>query len=153
MFAVVRIRGSVGVDIRLKDTLRLLSLTRVNHLVLLAENTSTKKMIEKVQGYLTYGEVDEKVVEALLTKRARLPGNKKLTAEFLKEHGFKSFKELGNALMSGKKSLKDLQIKKVFRLSPPRKGFERKGIKRSFKEGGSLGYRGKEINKIVMKMV
>ena len=39
------------------------------------------------------------------------------------------------------------EIKPLFRLSPPKKGYE--GIKRSFTNGGALGYRGKEINKLL----
>lgn len=33
-------------------------------------------------------------------------------------------------------------VKNVFRLHPPRGGFERKGIKVPFKVGGAMGYRG-----------
>ena len=50
--------------------------------------------------------------------------------------------------------LKTMKIikEKTYRLHPPVKGFERKGIKKSFKEGGVLGYRGKEMIKLVEKM-
>ena len=40
-----------------------------------------------------------------------------------------------------------------YRLSPPRKGFERKGTKRFFTEGGALGYRGDRINDLITRMV
>ena len=39
------------------------------------------------------------------------------------------------------------------RLSPPRKGYGRKGIKVSFKAGGALGYRGDKINDLVKRML
>jgi large subunit ribosomal protein L30 len=45
------------------------------------------------------------------------------------------------------------ELKKFFRLCPPRKGFERKGIKVSFTKGGALGYRGKKINELIKKML
>lgn len=45
------------------------------------------------------------------------------------------------------------KLKPFFRLAPPRGGFERKGIKKSFKQGGALGYRGKEIGKLIKKML
>ncbi|MDP2750281.1 MAG: uL30 family ribosomal protein [Nanoarchaeota archaeon] len=45
------------------------------------------------------------------------------------------------------------QGKKYFRLNPPRKGFERKGIKVSFKAGGALGYRGEKINGLLKRMI
>ena len=43
--------------------------------------------------------------------------------------------------------------KKFFRLHPPRKGFERKGIKIPFKLGGALGYRGEKINDLIKRML
>jgi len=43
------------------------------------------------------------------------------------------------------------EVKPVFRLAPPVKGYE--GIKRSFKEGGALGYRGKKINDLIWRMM
>jgi len=45
------------------------------------------------------------------------------------------------------------EMKKTFRLSPPRGGFERKGTKKGFKEGGALGYRGAKINDLIKKMI
>ncbi|RJQ17568.1 50S ribosomal protein L30 [Candidatus Woesearchaeota archaeon] len=41
----------------------------------------------------------------------------------------------------------------VFRLNPPRGGFERKGIKLPFTQGGVLGYRGEKINTLIQKML
>ena len=43
--------------------------------------------------------------------------------------------------------------KTPFRLHPPRKGFERKGIKIPFKKGGALGYRGDKINDLIKRMM
>ena len=43
--------------------------------------------------------------------------------------------------------------KKAYRLNPPRKGFERKGIKKSYNQGGALGYRGKKINDLIKRMI
>ena len=41
----------------------------------------------------------------------------------------------------------------VFALSPPRGGFERKGIKASFSDKGALGYRADKINDLLKKMM
>ena len=41
----------------------------------------------------------------------------------------------------------------LFFLAPPKGGFERKGIKVSFKNGGVLGDRGEAINNLIMKMI
>ena len=42
---------------------------------------------------------------------------------------------------------------KVFRLSPPRKGYGRKGIKMPFKLKGAYGDRAEKINDLLMRMV
>lgn len=52
-----------------------------------------------------------------------------------------------------KREEKDGKGKPFYRLSPPRGGFERKGIKVPFKLGGALGDRGNEISKLISKMV
>ncbi|MBI4150596.1 uL30 family ribosomal protein [Candidatus Woesearchaeota archaeon] len=43
--------------------------------------------------------------------------------------------------------------KHAFRLHVPSKGLERKGIKLPYKAGGVLGYRGKDINELIMRMI
>lgn len=43
--------------------------------------------------------------------------------------------------------------RRFYRLSPPRGGWERKGIKIPFKLGGALGDRKKEINKLIRRML
>ncbi|MFH1586932.1 MAG: 50S ribosomal protein L30 [Candidatus Diapherotrites archaeon] len=151
MFAVIRIRGSIKVQKKINDALEIIRLHRVNHMVLIDEKS--RKMIERGKDYITFGEIDEGVLAKVLEKWGRLPGRKRLDAEFLKEKGFKDFAEMANAIIEGKKKIKDLEIKPVFRLHPPRKGFERKGIKKSYSIGGVLGYRGKEINKLILKMI
>jgi large subunit ribosomal protein L30 len=54
-----------------------------------------------------------------------------------------------------KRGVKDKkgQLKSFFSLTPPKGGFERKGIKKSFTVGGALGYRGAEINNLIEKMI
>ena len=44
-------------------------------------------------------------------------------------------------------------IKPFFRLSPPKKGFGRKGIKVPFSEGGALGNRESKINDLIKRMI
>lgn len=43
--------------------------------------------------------------------------------------------------------------KKYFRLHPPRGGFEKKGVKKAFKEGGALGNRGDKMNDLIKRMI
>jgi len=44
-------------------------------------------------------------------------------------------------------------ITNVFHLNPPRKGFERNGIKQPFTKKGALGYRKEKINDLIQRMV
>ncbi|HDP73488.1 MAG TPA: hypothetical protein ENN46_00820 [Candidatus Woesearchaeota archaeon] len=41
----------------------------------------------------------------------------------------------------------------VFFLAPPKGGFERKGIKVPFSNGGVLGYRKEKMNDLILKMI
>jgi len=151
MYAAVRVRGSVKVIPNIKKTLQLLMLDRVNHLVLVKDDQ--KGMLDKVQAYITFGEIDEETLSKVLEKRGRLAGNKKLDKEFLKEKKFKDFKEIAKAILEGKTSPREISIKPVFRLSPPKKGYERAGIKKGYSIGGALGYRAADINKLLGKMI
>ena len=45
------------------------------------------------------------------------------------------------------------ELKPVFRLRPPKKGYERVGIKKPFSVGGALGYRKEKINELLEKMI
>ncbi len=58
--------------------------------------------------------------------------------------------ETKKALISKRKNTKKPNL---FRLAPPRGGFERKGIKTPFTKGGVLGYRGDKINLLIQKML
>jgi large subunit ribosomal protein L30 len=111
-------------------------------------------MLQKVKDYVAWGEISEDTLELLLRRRGRIEGGNRLTDEYLRDHtSCPGIKELAHALAEGRLRLKDmgpLKIKPLFRLHPPRKGH--KGIKRSMKQGGELGYHGDAINKLLFKM-
>ena len=86
MLAVIRVRGSIRIKKKLNDTMKMLRLFRVNHLVLVSEEKQTKKMVEKVKDYVTYGEINEETLEKVLTKRGLLKGNKKWVVDIVKEN-------------------------------------------------------------------
>lgn len=142
MFAVVRIRGSVDVREEIKDTLRMLRLTRVNHCVLVREDPKIEGMIRKVKDFVTWGEIGDKTLEKLVSQRGRMAGDKKL-----------DLKETKSILAKMKKveNLKEIEgFKSVFRMNPPRKGYE--GTKQPFPKG-ALGYRGEKINELLERMM
>jgi large subunit ribosomal protein L30 len=150
--AVIRIRGGIKALGVANRTLKMLNLTRVNHCVLVDDDPSTLGMLQEAKDYITWGEIKPETLEHLLKKRGRLQGDKHLTDEIVKSGTeFSSIKELANAICDGKTELKVLpQLKKVFRLHPPRKGY--KSTKRPFKDLGDLGYRGERINELILKM-
>ncbi len=50
--------------------------------------------------------------------------------------------------------VKEKEIPKhIFRLAPPKKGFERAGIKKAFTQGGVLGDRKEKINELIERMI
>lgn len=151
MLAAIRARGSAKMAPDAKKTLELLGLDRVNQLCLYKE--AQRPMLEKAKSFITFGEIDAETLAQALEKRARLSGDKKLDGKFLQSHKFKDFLEMAKAIAGGKAALKDLGIKKVFRLGPPKKGYERKGIKKDFVVGGALGYRAGDINALIKRMV
>jgi large subunit ribosomal protein L30 len=76
-----------------------------------------------------------------------------LNDEFVRKLNYNSLELLAKAIYSSKVNLSDIkEIKPVFRLHPPRKGYKR-SIKRSYKAGGVTGYRGEAINDLIKRMV
>ena len=152
MYLVIRIRGTTGVKQGIASTLEMLRLNRISHAVLVDENPSYKGMLQKAKDYITWGEIDAETVAAMIAKRGRLPGNVKVTDEYVAENSdYNNIAELAEALINSEVKLADVGIKPVFRLHPPRKGYE--DIRLSVKEGGSLGYRGEEIKDLAKRML
>ena len=153
VYAVVRVRGTVNIRHDIKKTLEMLRLNRVNHCVLVEESESYKGMLQKTKDYITLGEIEKDTLVELIKKRGRLIGDKPLDDDYVKSAtSYKSIEELAEAIIEGKIKYRELpEIKPVFRLSPPRKGYE--GIKRAYTVGGALGYRGKDINDLIKRML
>ncbi|MFZ1315728.1 MAG: 50S ribosomal protein L30 [Methanothrix sp.] len=139
MFAIVRLRGEVNLRPEIKDTLAMLRIHRVNHCVVVKEDPHYRGMIQKVKDYVAWGKIDDSTLAMLLERRGRLSANRRLTEQYLKENTpYSSFMELAKAINSGSASLKDLQIKPIFRLHPARKGL--RTTKKTVQQGGDLGF-------------
>ncbi|MBN1166157.1 MAG: 50S ribosomal protein L30 [Methanospirillaceae archaeon] len=152
MYAVVQIRGVVKTPREIKDTLKMLRLHHVNHCVLVPDTPAYMGMIRKVKDFVAYGEVDADTLKEIIENRGRITGNVKLTDAYISENSqYSGIDEFAQALASGQARLTDIPgIKPVFRLHPPRKGH--KTTKRTFQQGGSLGYHGENINNLLYKM-
>jgi large subunit ribosomal protein L30 len=153
VFAVVRVRGTVNVKPDIRHTLQLLRLNKVNHCVLLDETPNIKGMLQIVKDYVTWGEINKDILSKLIDSRGRLIGNKHLTKNYIESStSYNNFNKLSNVIIDNSFKYKEIpNIKPVFRLNPPKKGYE--GIKKPFVNRGALGYRGKEINKLIERMI
>ncbi|MBU0471431.1 MAG: uL30 family ribosomal protein [Nanoarchaeota archaeon] len=122
-FVVVLIRGLIGITKTTKDTLFLLRLRKKHTCVVLENNASNKGMLQKVKDYVAYGEINDETLKLLISKRGKKNPNN------------------------------EDRTKPFFELAPPKGGFERKGIKKSYNVGGALGYRGTKINDLIKRML
>jgi len=152
-YAAIRVRGIVNVKPDIKKTLELLNLTRANHCVILDENKSTKGMLQVAKDYITWGEIEKDVLTKLITSRGKLEGDKEITNDYIKSAtSYENIEKLSAAILEDKIKYKEIpNIKPIFRLNPPKNGYE--GIKRAYVNKGALGYRKKEINKLIERMI
>jgi len=141
MYAVIRLKGLVKIREDFRDTLKMLRLNRKMHCVLLKEGDIEKGMLQKVKDRVTWGEIDDTILKLLIEKRGRKPGNKRLTQQEA-EDAFNKIKS--------EQKFPDTMIP-VFRLTPPSKGFKN-SIKQHYPKG-EQGYRGKEINELLKRMI
>ena len=131
--AVVRIRGIAGVRHDVSKTMEMLHLYR-NHFCTVIPNTpSNLGMLQKAKDHISWGTISDETLKMLFEKRG-IPykGDPDRKQEFM--------------IFGNKK------YKKFFRLSPPRGGFEKKGIKTGFGHGGALGDR-KDMNSLLERMI
>ncbi len=128
MLAAIWIRGTIKTSPQIKKTLEILGFKKKNNLIIVPEDK--KNMLKKVESYITYGEINKETLLKVIKKKEKTDNPEELVDKILK----------------GEKKI-------VFNLRPPSKGFERKGIKKYFKEGGALGYRGNNINTLISRMI
>ena len=120
--AIIQIRSLCKVEQPIKDTLTKLKLSRKQHCVVYPVNPQIMGMVEKVKDLVTYGYIDDATYDLLKEKR-------------------------------GEKDPKDeKKLKNLFRLNSPRGGYERKGIKLPWCDGGVLGLRD-NMNELIRKMI
>ena len=152
---VIRVRSDRGVKPKIRDTMSMLNLTRVNHAVLIPDTPAYAGMLQKAKDYVTWGEIEVDTIASLLKERGRMTGDKPVTdAEIKAGSEYSTIKALAKAIAAGDARTNDVEeLKPVFRLHPPRgtKGWG--GIKRSFSVGGALGFRGEAITELVGRMI
>lgn len=150
--AVVLVRGLVNLSPDVRKTLELLRLHKKHACVVIDDNKVNRGMLQRVKDYVTFGEIDESTFKGMLDKRAEMYGKVKVSDSKEKIDTAKLAKDY----FAGEIKLRDFEekgVKPFFRLSPPVKGFERKGIKVPYTRGGVLGNRGESMKDLIAKML
>lgn len=152
----IRLRGSANIRPEILQTLYSLRLLRKYSATLVEKRPDLLGMLKRAKDMITWGELSRDGLMALLEKRARLPGNERLTDEWVRQRfNYHTIDELAGAIAKGEVSPNGLWsqgIKPVFRLHPPKGGFKYT-TKRHFRDMGELGYRGPLIDQLVLRMV
>lgn len=148
---VLRLRSSINNDHRLEKTMTLMRLTRVNHCTVVTQDENTRGMLKRMKDMVTWGELEPKTLAKLLRTRANIKGG--LSDIMVSENTeYKTVDEFAEAVVAGKAKLESISgLKNLFRLHPPIGGHS--GIKKPYNTGGSLGYRGTEINSLLENML
>ncbi len=136
MYAVVRVRGEINARQAVRDTLKMLNIPYINNCTVVSEDKNYKGMLQKVKDYVTWGEISKETLQKMLEERSELKG--------------KALQDAVEKITNGKSKLKDFTVPTI-RLHPPIKGY--KGIKKPYGMGGTLGYRGKDINALIERMI
>ncbi|MCK4366885.1 MAG: 50S ribosomal protein L30 [Thermoplasmata archaeon] len=151
-YAVIRVRGTVGITRDIADTLRFLRLNKSNHCVVIPKNPQYEGMLQKAKDYITWGEIQPETLAKMLVTRGSVAGQK-ITDTYVKKNSkYKSVIAFAKAVAKGDETMGSLSgLSPVVRLHPPHRGFE--GVKKPYTLGGSLGYRGEKINDLLTKML
>ncbi|VVB80322.1 50S ribosomal protein L30 [uncultured archaeon] len=137
----IRIRGLVGVRQNLEENLDRLRLKRkYSCVVLINPDKAQLGMIYKSKNDVAYGEISKENFEKILEKRGQLIDKKKKLEDV---------KKISEGLEKGKK-YSDFNLKPFFRLHSPRGGVK---STRLHYPKGILGSHGKDINKLLEKML
>lgn len=76
--AVIRLRGTTGINRGIAETLSRLGLGRINTCLVVSESPELLGMLRKAKDYITWGRVDDAVLKMLLEKRGAQDGKRKI---------------------------------------------------------------------------
>jgi large subunit ribosomal protein L30 len=106
---VVRVRGDVRITNQVSDTLKMLGLQKKNHCTVQEDTPRLRGMLHKAKPYITWGQADEKTINAIQKKGSRLNPPKK-------GYGRKGVKlpfQLGGAYGERKEKINDLIMRMI----------------------------------------
>lgn len=118
LLAVVRVRGMSGLHPNRKLTMEMLNISRSNQGTVVPSTPSFLGMLREAKDYVAWGPISEKVLISMLAKRGAVSGHILSTKKKPEE-----IAAIAKALMAGQ-SLKQLEIDRTFRLTPPSGGWK-----------------------------
>ncbi len=141
MICIIRIRGEVGLRGDATESLNRIRL-RKKYSCVVWQKPKAEELgaLKKIKDFVAYGEISNELFEKLIENRGRIIDKKKKT----------DLKKAAKEIIKGK-SYEDANIKPFFRLHPPRGGIDSKI--HFGKKKGVLGDHGKEINKLLERML
>jgi len=138
MICIIRIKGQVGLDKKINETLNRLRLRKKYSCVVLNPKKEQLGMIKKIENFVAFGEIKNDTFEKLIETRGQIiDKSKKIDA-----------KKIIEELEKGKK-YEELNLKPFFRLHSPRKGIN----SRVHFPKGVLGNNKNKINDLIEKML
>ncbi len=140
MICIIRIRGQVNLNQKVKSTLDRLRLRRKYSCVVISPTKEIEGRIKKMRNFVAFGKIQKEVFEKMIEKRGQiLDKSKKVKIDA---------KKIIEGLEKGKK-YEDFNLKPFFRLHPPRKGIK---SKLHFPKG-VLGDNKEKINDLIERML
>ncbi len=147
MIVLIRIKGEVGVNTDVKETLNRLRLRKKYSCVVLRNPREEQLgMIKKVKDFVAFGKINAETFGKLIEKRGQLIDKQNRGSA----PPINKIKEIVKGLEEGKK-YEELNLKPFFRLHPPRGGIDSKkhfGVAK-----GVLGNHGDKINELLERML
>lgn len=152
LIIAIRMRGTVGVPKDMQETLKRLRLTKRFSLMMYPDTPSIRGMLEKVNPYISYGEATEEGIRIVI-ERMRVKGGDSISDEVLQKKFSITKDQLMSNILEGKILLnKESDFFELpVSLRSPKKGLKGR-INSMYGNGGEVGYRGKEINKLIIQM-
>jgi large subunit ribosomal protein L7e len=164
-FFIIRIRGINDIPPQAKKILELFRLNRINSGVFLKINSSTVKMIKKIEPYIAYGYPSLRSINMLLKKRGYGKIGKRGSWQriFLSDDriiktalsivGIHSLEDIIQELFTGGSRFKEVNnFLWPFKLKSPKRGYSKIGKRRHVSEGGVFGNWEESINELIYKM-
>lgn len=143
--AVIRMKGKFSIAPKVERTFESINLPRLYTCTLLADNPTTKGMLQACKDLVSFGAVDEETIKLLLSRRGSLRDGKKLSDVKKPEEIAKMAAEIA----ASAKPLSTHGILPLFFLAPPRGGVAHRKL--SVKAGGVMG-KNEKIGELIARM-